>query len=91
MKIILTIFFGIAVLGILFLCEKANRESIISWAASKNYTIENVEENFTTIGSPYFFLNDGEKIYRVSIRTSAGNQETWWLRTGIFGWDYEKE
>lgn len=45
----------------------------------------------TIFGTPYNWLNKGENIFEVDIKTKEGKSEKWWIRTGLFSDDYEKE
>ena len=45
----------------------------------------------TVFGTPYYWLNKGEHIFEVVIKTKEGKSEKWWIRTGVFSDDYEKE
>jgi hypothetical protein len=63
------------------------KEDIKEWASEKNMTIVNIEPHFTTIYSPFYYLGKGCYIFEVDM----SNGEKWWVRTGLFGNDYEKQ
>jgi hypothetical protein len=52
--------------------------------------IEHIESHMTTFDTPFYYVNKGNWIFEVDVITSDGNKEKWWIRTGIFGNDYEK-
>jgi len=66
-------------------------DKINDWAETKDLTIVDYDLNTTIIGSPFYYLNDGEHIYRLNTKTADGKTEIWWVRTNLFGYDYEKE
>ena len=63
------------------------KEDIKEWANEKNMTIVNIEPHFTTIDSPFYYLGKGCFIFEVDMT----NGDKWWIRTGLFGNDYEKQ
>ena len=74
------IFFGVILL--ISICVVVDE-----WAAEKGYVIESKEVHFTIFGTPFYYLPKGQYIYEVKLT----NGEKWWVRTGVFENDYEKE
>lgn len=60
---------------------------IKKWAVENNHEIKSMDYHFTIIGSPFNYVNNGQFIYKVILT----NNEVWWVRTGVFSNDYEKE
>ena len=63
------------------------KEDIKEWANENNMMVRNIEPHFTTIDTPFYILNKGSYIFEVDMT----NGEKWWVRTGLFGNDYEKQ
>ena len=63
------------------------KEDIKEWANEKNMEVKSIEPHFTTIDSPFYYLGKGCYIFEVDM----SNGEKWWVRTGVFGNDYEKQ
>lgn len=82
--IILLLIFVLIVTGIRM--EQTEKE-VDKWAAENHYVIVSKEMNMTIFGSPFYYLNKGEYIYRVVL----DNGDIWWVRTGVLSNDYEKE
>jgi len=70
---------------------EAGKDSVKNWATKNQYQIVNIETHITIFGTPYNWLNKGENIFEVDIKTKEGKSEKWWIRTGVFSDDYEKE
>jgi hypothetical protein len=70
---------------------EAGKDSVKNWATKNQYEIVNIETHMTIFGTPYNWLNKGENIFEVDIKTKEGKSEKWWIRTGVFSDDYEKE
>jgi hypothetical protein len=70
---------------------EAGKDSVKNWATKNQYEIVNIETHMTIFGTPYNWLNKGENIFEVDIKTKDGKSEKWWIRTGVFSDDYEKE
>lgn len=66
---------------------ESNKEEIKEWAVKNGLDVKNIEVHFTTIDTPFFYINKGSYIYEVEMT----NGEKWWVRTSIFGNDYEKQ
>ena len=69
-----------------FVFDSKGKE-IDQWADEKGYVIESKEVHFTIFGTPFYYLPKGQYIYEVKLT----NGEKWWVRTGVFENDYEKE
>jgi len=67
------------------------KDSVKNWARKNQYEVVNIETHMTIFGTPYNWLNKGENIFEVDIKTKEGKSEKWWIRTGVFSDDYEKE
>jgi len=91
MKQILII--GVVILVVVILGSKIQigKDNIKKWATKNQYEIVNIETHMTVFGTPYNWLNKGENIFEVDIKTKDGKSEKWWVRTGVFSDDYEKE
>ncbi len=63
------------------------KEDIKEWANEKNMTVQNIDVHFTTIDTPFYLINKGSYIFEVDMT----NGEKWWVRTGLFSNDYEKQ
>ena len=70
---------------------EAGKDSVKNWATKNQYQIVNIETHMTIFGTPYNWLNKGENIFEVDIKTKDGKSEKWWIRPGVFSDDYEKE
>jgi hypothetical protein len=70
---------------------EAGKDSVKNWAIKNQYEVINIETHMTIFGTPYNWLNKGENIFEVDIKTKEGKSEKWWIRTGVFSDDYEKE
>ena len=70
---------------------EAGKDSVKNWATKNQYQIVNIETHMTIFGTPYNWLNKSENIFEVDIKTKEGKSEKWWIRTGVFSDDYEKE
>lgn len=66
---------------------ESDKQEINKWANSKNLEVKNIDVHFTIINTPFYYLNKGSRIYEVDM----SNNEKWWIRTGVFSWDYEKD
>ena len=70
---------------------ESGKDSVKNWARKNQYEVVNIETHMTIFGTPYNWLNKGENIFEVNIKTKEGKSEKWWIRTGVFSDDYEKE
>jgi hypothetical protein len=70
---------------------EAGKDSVKNWATKNQYEVVNIETHMTVFGTPYNWLNKGQNIFEVDIKTKEGKSEKWWIRTGVFSDDYEKE
>ena len=67
---------------------EAGKDSVKNWATKNQYEIVNIETHMTIFGTPYNWLNKGQNIFEVEIKTKEGTTEKWWVRTGVFSDDY---
>jgi hypothetical protein len=67
------------------------KDSVKNWAKENQYEIIDIETHMTVFGTPYNWLNKGQNIFEVDVKTKEGTSEKWWVRTGFFSDDYEKE
>jgi hypothetical protein len=72
---------------IMFVIQSSYENNIRDWAQKRGQTVEVLETNVTPIGSPFYYVNNGQYIYKVKLSPSG---EIWWVRTGLW-FDYEKE
>ena len=92
MKTILGVIALIILIGFILTAKiESGKDSIKKWAQKNQYEIVDIETHMTTIGTPYNWLNKGQNIFEVEINTKEGKSEKWWIRTGVFSDDYEKE
>lgn len=77
------------VIGIAIASSIVNKEhnEINKWATSKGLEVSKIELHYTSIYTPYYYVHKGCNIYEVDMV----NGEKWWIRTGIFSNDYEKD
>jgi hypothetical protein len=91
MKTILVILGTILVIGLIVFITNSSIESheseIKEWANEKNMIISHIETHFAAINTPFYYLGKGCFIFEVDMT----NGEKWWIRTGLFGNDYEKQ
>jgi len=88
MKTILIILLIILVCGVIINWSiESNKKEIIDWATKNNMEVKSIDTHMTIIGTPFYYLNRGQYIYEVDMM----NGEKWWVRSGIFGNDYEKD
>ncbi len=90
-QILIIIALVILVVVILGSKIEAGKDSVKNWATKNQYKVVNIETHMTIFGTPYNFLNKGQNIFEVDIKTKEGKSEKWWIRTGVFSDDYEKE
>ncbi len=91
MKLLVKVGFIIAI-SIIFIMVIGLRMDMIDkeidrWASEHNYKVVHTDMQMTIFGSPFYYLNKGEYIYKIEL----DNGDIWWLRTGVFSNDYEKE
>lgn len=67
------------------------KDNVKQWARINQYEIIDIETHMTIFATPYNWLNKGQNIFEVDIKTKEGTFEKWWVRTGAFSDDYEKE
>lgn len=67
------------------------KQEINEWAKKNNYRIEKSEWQMTPFNSPFYYVNDGEYVWKVNVVDSLNNPHVWWVRTSIFGNDYEEQ
>ena len=92
MKTILGVIALLILVGFILTAKiESGKDSIEKWAQKNQYEVVDIETHMTTIGTPYNWLNKGEHIFEVIIKTKEGKSEKWWIRTGVFSDDYEKE
>jgi hypothetical protein len=92
MKTILGVIALIILAGFILTSKiESGKGSIKKWAQKNQYEIVDIETHMTIFGTPYNWLNKGEHIFEVIIKTKEGKSEKWWIRTGVFSDDYEKE
>ena len=92
MKQILIIIAVLILVAVILISKiESGKDSIKKWAQKNQYEVVNIETHMTVFGTPYNWLNKGEHIFEVIIKTKEGKSEKWWIRTGVFSDDYEKE
>jgi hypothetical protein len=92
MKQILLIIAAVVLLVVVLTSKiEAGKDSVKNWATKNQYEIVDIETHMTIFGTPYNWLNKGQNIFEVDIKTKEGKSEKWWIRTGLFSDDYEKE
>lgn len=91
MKTLYLILIGIAILVVIVCINtsviNSNMHDIREHFTKENKEVKNIDYQYTTIGSPFYYVNKGEHIFKVELT----NDETWWVRTGVFTDDYEKD
>ena len=92
MKTILGVIALIILVGFILTAKiESGKDSIKKWAQKNQYEVVDIETHMTVFGTPYNWLNKGQNIFEVEIKTKEGISEKWWVRTGVFSDDYEKE
>lgn len=92
MKTILGVIALLILVGFILTAKiESGKDSIEKWAQKNQYEVVDIETHMTVFGTPYNWLNKGEHIFEVIIKTKEGKSEKWWIRTGVFSDDYEKE
>jgi hypothetical protein len=92
MKTILGVIALLILVGFILTAKiESGKDSIEKWAQKNQHEVVNIETHMTVFGTPYNFLNKGQNIFEVEIKTKEGISEKWWIRTGVFSDDYEKE
>jgi glucose uptake protein GlcU len=92
MKTILGVIALIILVGFILTAKiESGKDSIKKWAQKNQYEVVDIETHMTVFGTPYNWLNKGQNIFEVDIKTKEGKSEKWWIRTGVFSDDYEKE
>lgn len=67
-------------------------QNIKKWAHEHHYTLLKYERQMTTYGSPFYYVNKNDYIYKIYVKDPSGKKITWWMRVNrLFGNDYEKE
>ena len=85
---IIVILFILLVLGFVQVSVMNSKETEIkNWAIENKYEIKSIDHQITIFGSPFNYVNKGQFIFKVVLT----NDEVWWVRTGVFSNDYEKE
>ena len=91
MKTITIILIGIVLLFVLGMINhyaiNSHESDIRKHFTEKNQEVKTCEYQFTTIGSPFYYVNKGQHIFKVELTDG----EVWWVRTGMFSNDYEKD
>lgn len=91
MKTIFIILALLIIAGLIFAVTKISIDSqeqeVIEWAKSKGLEVKSIETHITIIGTPFYYLHKGCYIFECEMT----NGEKWWVRTGVFENDYEKE
>lgn len=92
MKTILGVIALIILVGFILTSKiEYGKDSIKKWAHENQYEVVDIETHMTVFGTPYNWLNKGQNIFEVDIKTKEGKSEKWWIRTGVFSDDFEKE
>lgn len=92
MKTILGVIALLILVGFILTAKiESGKDSIKKWSQKNQYEVVDIETHMTVFGTPYNWLNKGEHIFEVIIKTKEGKSEKWWIRTGVFSDDYEKE
>lgn len=91
MKILTYIFVAILIIAVVCFIVNASIEAgkteVYEWAKENKMQVEKIETHMTTFNTPFYYLNKGSYIYEVDMT----NGEKWWVRTGVFSNDYEKD
>lgn len=91
MKTLYLILIGIVILSVLLFINSSvinsNMNDIKEHFTKENKEVKNIDYQYTIIGSPFFYVNKGQHIFKVELT----NNEVWWVRTGVFTDDYEKD
>ena len=90
MKTITIILFAIVILFVFGIINhyviNSYEDDIRKHFTEQNQEVKTCEHQFTIIGSPFFYCNKGQYIFKVQLTDG----EVWWVRTGVFSNDYEK-
>jgi len=85
------VFIFIVIIAVIFLFTamsvNGDEKEIRQWAKENGMEVKEIDMHITSIDSPFYYVNKGSFIYEVDMT----NGEKWWVRTGIFGNDYEKQ
>jgi len=91
MKTITIILIGIVILFLIVMFNNyainSHENDIRKHFTEQNQEVKTCEYQITTIESPFYYCNKGQFIFKVELV----NGETWWVRTGVFSNDYEKD
>ncbi len=87
---IVVIFVLVLGLGVLMAVVRtaSDNADIERWARENGYLIEAVEKTWFDNG-PYWFRGKGRRIYRCRVRDAAGTRRTVYMRSRMFGNQYE--
>ena len=79
----------IVMLALFIINEKIDSEKndVRKWALKNNMEIKFINTHITQFGTPFFYVTKGCHIYEVEMTTG----EKWWIRTGFFFNDYERD
>ena len=91
MKTISIILIAIVILFVLGMINHYNinshEDDIRKHFTEQNQEVKTCEHQLTIIDSPFFYVNKGQYIFKVELT----DKEVWWVRTGVFSNDYEKD
>ena len=91
MKTITIILFVIVILFVIgiinYYAINSHEDDIRKHFTEQNQEVKTCEYQFTIIGSPFFYVNKGQYIFKVELTDG----EVWWVRTSVFSNDYEKD
>lgn len=61
---------------------KSNRNRIHSWCEDNQCQVVEIDEKWTAIGSPFWYKDDDQRIYRVEVKDKLERDRVVWFRIG---------
>jgi len=87
MKILAFILILILVGFLGYVSNKSYEDACKSFAETKGCTIVSSDTHLTSIGTPFYYVDEGTMIYEIKL----SNGETWFMRPSLFGNDWEQK
>ena len=88
---ILAIIMIIAIIGISILKQDTALSEAKEWATNNGYVIKQYDTHYSSIGTPFFYVNKGQIVIEMDIIDRAGGYHKVWMRTGTFNNDFIQE
>ena len=81
----------IVMIGFSILKQDSALSEAKEWATDNGYIIKQYDTHYTSVDTPFFYVNKGQIVIEMDLMDRAGGYHKIWMRTGTFSNDFIEE